>query len=379
MTTRPQIVHNPTRIVDLLSFIEQQNPGLNSGWFHDFFFRPVRTDADRIELRNYATTTASPLFYTKTCLPPKLVTDPDETLNVNEFSFPVMKWETKINCTDVIGHRVDMMGGKISRKKAFNDASRFKLKHSLESLRSRHILEAIHVLKQGGYVLNSSDNENLGTLDFGREPSLSNISLVGTPNEWSEICSRPLNSIEVVIQEMARLRGIQGTVDIVMSALAWDWFQNHSEFEGMSFNSDSRVSQTKSQEPFFEYDDVHFLGSVQGGRIRFWRSDATYVELDGSTPDILEPGEILIASRNAFRGSKLIRTVTSDGAESLPSGMNFFFYDDLEKEYNPKCRTYTPWFEEYHLMIPGNVNAACVMQVVDPSKTNVCTECASCP
>ena len=97
--------------------------------------------------------------------------------------------------------------------------------------------------------------------------------------------------------------------------------------------------------------------------------------LDGDAADEGFP----VAQLAGFGGQRVYRTVSSDNREFIPDGgLPFFVYDDLEKEYNRKCRAFEPWIEEHHVLVPANVNGAALVRVTDDD-AEVCIPCEACP
>lgn len=376
------LVHDCTRQVEVLSFIECQQPSVNSGWFLDYFFRDRRTTAEKLEVRKYSKGAANPLLYTGACLPPPLIKAGAESLTLTELSFPTIKAETKITGCDVDERRILPDGTLLPvGLDRFNEALNWGMMGLIDGLRATHISEAITLLKTGGYILHSSDTDNLGTVDFGRDAALANIDLSGTADDFGSQCARPFSVIENIGREMARCGGIGGGFDIVYGETAWRMIEAHDERDAVKFDANPAFYQSISPNGpalFTNYNDVQFKGVTNGGSIRHWVSFAQYLDHTGTLQPVVAPGQILIVARGAFDGQRVFRTITSDNKEFLPdAAAPYFIYDDLEREYNRKCRSFSPWLEEYHLLVPGNVNGAALVQVTDDA-TEVCVPCEEC-
>lgn len=373
------MIHDCTRQVQVISFIEEQQATARAGWFLDFFFRDSTTDAEKLELRRYTRGVAKPLFYSGACLPPNLIDSPDEAVSIQELTWPAIKAEGKITGCDVDERRITPEGEIIPVGiQRFNNALNWEMSALIGGLRATHMAEAITLLKTGGYVLHSSDTENMGTVDFGRDASLVGLDLVGTDAEWSNMCSKPMDVVETVKRNMSRLSALAGGVDIIHSELSWEFMQAHEERQAIKFQTNPTLSGLQLAQ-IESFNDITFLGSTNGGQNRHWLSMAKYCDHSGNEVDVLNAGEILIVSRAGFDGQRIFRNITPDNREQLPAGAQFFLYDDLEEEYNRKCRSFQPWLEEYHLMVPTNVNGACVVQVVDPLAPPPCVDCEVCP
>lgn len=373
------LVHDCTHQVSLFSFIEKRNNADKSGWFLDYFFNTTTTDDEKLLVKDYIKANAKPLLYVGACLPPNLVKAPDETLNMSEFVFPTIKAEAKITGCDVYEGRIDTRTGQVIPvgMQRYRKEMNRQMSALLDGLRLTHIGEAINVLKYGGYVLHSVDGD-LGTVDFNRSASLKDIDLSGTDQDWSKKCAKPMKSVEAIVREMAKCGAAANVVDIVYSDFAWQWLEGHEEREAIKYDREPMLPQGLKETLYFGYDDVIFKGTSNGGKVRHWVSYAQYVDHVGLEVPVLEDGEILIVNRSTFGGTRVFRTVTSDNRERLPEGALFFLYDDLEKEYNRKCRSYAPWLEEYHLMLARNVNAAALVKVVDISAGFPCVDCEVC-
>lgn len=371
------IPHDCTRFTELVSFIECQGETSRSGWFLDYFFRDRRTTAEKLEFRNYQKSDAAPLFYVGACEAPNIVKPQTESFGMIEAAFPSIKAETKITGCDVDERRILPNGDVLPvGMQRFNEAFNHNMSAITEGLRATHTLEAISLLKTGAYILPDTETTNVGTLDFGRNTALAAIDLVGTPNDFCEPCAKPSQTIENIAREMGKCGGLAGVIDVVHSPESWRAMEAHVEREEIRYQTPSGLTGTQ-QTLFTSYNDVQFKGATNGGQIRHWVSFAMVTGYDGVLAPVLAPGQMLIASRAAFDGQRVFRTITSDNREMLPNGQNFFLYDDLEKEYNRKCRSFAPWIEEYHLMVPSNVNGATVIQAVDPT-CEPCVQCEEC-
>lgn len=373
------IVHDCTRLVEVASFIQETRPEANSGWFLDYFMRKRRTRAEKLEFRKYITGSYMPLLYSGACLPPNLIEKPNESISVAEMTFPVIKAEGKITGCDVDERRILPDGTVIPvGRQRFDEALNWEMKAIIEGLRSTHIHEAITLLKTGGYILHSDrDDGNMGVLDFGRADELKYIDLSGTDEGWERVCTKPIKTIESIMRHMAKYSGISGAVDIVYSQTAWEAMEAHDERESIKYQNNPLFGGFDAT-VFANYNDTQFMGSTNGGKLRHWVTNAQYIDHTGQLVDVLEQGEILIVSKAAFDAQRVFRTITADNREELPAGADFFLYDDLEEEYNRKCRSFAPWIEEYHLNIPSNVNGAALVRVV-PEDFQACVACEECP
>ena len=374
------IVQNCTRFVELIDFMEKEKPTANSGWYLDRYFRKRYTRAERLEFRKYMTGKIKPLLYSNACLPPNLVKGVMDAITVTDMNFPTIRAETKIGCKEIDQRYIRPDGTIIPVGRArYNEAMNWGMMPLVEGLRERHKLEAIQVLCEGGYVLHTTEGKNLGTVDFGREEQLLNVDLSGTPNDLSNVCSKPLKVLQSLIQNMARCKGIAGGIDIIWSQYAWDWFEAHDERESVKANQRPTLTLGLNDEMFFGYDDVQFMGTTNGGTLAHWVDNSLYCNEDGDEVPVLQPGEVMIISRGGFDGQRVFRTITVDNYEELPAGADFFLYDDPAEIYNKKCRSFEPWLEEYHLMVPKNVNGALKFKWVDPAAGDQCTQCEECP
>ena len=380
--------HDCTRQVELISFIEKEKPQAKSGWFLDRYFRTRTTMAEKLEFRRYQKGDVCPLHYTGACEPPNRVKLREQMVQVEEMSWPTIKAETQVNGCDVDDHRVSPDGRNVLMpgRGRYDNAVNWAMMGLMDSLRATHIQESIDLLRNGSYVLHTDANGGtMGTVDFKREDSLANIDITdvtGTEGSWTDMCAKPLRFIEAVLQEKARCQGISGATDIIYSPLAWEWMQAHEEREAIKYHMPPSVtSQGFNEALFTSYSDVQFKGQTNGGQLLHWVSAAMYKDYDGVVKPVLAPGEIMIVNRGGFDGQRIFRTVTSDNAEQLPSGTAnpWFMYDDPTSPlvYDPKCRGFKPWLEEYHLMVPGNVNGACVIKVV-PEDSVPCVVCEKC-
>ena len=378
------IAHDCTRQYEVVSFIECQNPDVNSGWALDRYFTDRRTRAEVLEVRKYSKASVLPLLYTGACLPPNLIQAPAESLTVQELKWPTIKAETKITGCDVDERRILPDGTVIPvGMERFNEALNWGMMGLIDGLRATHISEAITLLKTGGYILHDSANSNIGTVDFGRATELSSIDLSGTNDDFSEVCSRPFDVIEALVREMARCGGASGVVDVIYGPKAWEAVTAHEVKDSIQYGQRPGTAFDRSfsslLEPFMGYADVQFRGSTNGGTLNHWVSFAEYLDHEGNLVPMLAPGEILIVSAGAFGGQRIFRTVTSDGKEFLPEGaLPYFLYDDMDREYNRKCRSFEPWIEEHHLFVPSNVNGAVLARVV-ADDAEICIPCVDCP
>jgi len=377
------IAHDCTRQFELVSFIEQQQPSQNSGFYLDTFFTDRRTQAEKLEVRKYSKQETAPLFYTGACLPPTLIKGPTESLSLLELTFPTIKAETSITGCDVDERRILPDGTLLPvGMERYNEAYLYQTSALFDGLRATHSSEAITLMKTGGYVLRTSATETLGTIDYGRAAELANIDLTGTNDDWSQQCSRPMNVLESIMQEMGRYGGIAGVVDIIYGAAAWRTMEAHDERNAIKYDVlPTLVNMVGGvgTSPFTSYSDVQFKGTTNGGQLRHWVNYAQYLDHTGTLQPVLAPGEIMIVSGAAFGGQRVFRTLTSDGREFIPAGaLPYFLYDDLDREYNRKCRSFNPWIEEYHLMVPANVNGAALVRVTDDA-ADPCVACEDCP
>lgn len=367
------ITHDCTRFVDVITFLEQEQSTRKSGWFLDRYFRDRRTTAEKLEFRKYTKTTPTPLFYGGVCLPPHLIRSGTESLTMQDMTFPVIKAETQITGCDVDERRITPKGEIIPvGKQRFMEAFNYQMAEVLGGLRMTHISEAISLLKTGAYVLHTSESQNDGTIDYGRAKELAHIDLTGTAQDWCDACVKPINTISAIVRNMGKYQAAAGTIDIIYSPLAWDALMAHLERDGIKFSE--RPPQELYDEQALGYADVQFMGTTNGGKYTHWLSYAEYKDYKGDTVPVVADGEIMIVSKSAFDGQRIFRTVTSDNAEKLAEGQNFFVYDDLDKEYNRKCRSFNPWIEEYHVMTASNINAAVTVKVVS-ADCNLCLSC----
>ena len=375
------LVHDITRLTEVAGFIEEEKSGTTkSGWFLDFFSTKRRTRAEKLEFRKYSKTRAKPLLYTGACLPPNMISRRTESLTVSDFSFPVIKAEGQITACDVDEKRILPDGTIIPVGiQRFNNALNWEMLGLTDGLRETHIAEAITVMKTGGYILHSSDDENMGTVDFNREDTLKNIDLSDTSASWNNLCGNPLDAIEAVVTEMRRVKASAGVIDIIHSRYSWSWMKAYDDRTGIKFDKTPMFGSGFDATPFFEYDDVEFKGTSNGGIYRHWVSDAKYQNHEGEEVDVIDAGEIMIVSKTGLNLQRVFRTITSDNKEALPAGADFFVYDDLEREYDRKRRAFNPWIEEYHLMVPSNVNGAVLMRVVAEDAGEPCVACEKCP
>lgn len=375
------IPHNCTRQYQVVSYREESQPSDNSGWYLDRYFRDFRTTAERLELRRYVKNKTLPLLYTGACVAPNVVKRSDFSVTKDELSFPVIKAETEITGCDVDEYTINpQTGDKVSvGMDRYNLAFNESMSDLFDSQRQTHVHEAISLLRDGQYTLWADrDADSMGVVNFNRAPELSSIDLTGTSDDWSNPCSKPFKVIEQIIREMAKFGAIAGAIDIIYSALAWDSLEGHTERDGVKFGQNPIFGLGAEQSMFFEYSDVQFKGSTNGGVLNHWVDNTMYVDYNGELKPALAPGEIMIVSNQGFFGQRFWRTITSDNREELPSGsLPFFVYDGLD-EYERKCRSYRPWLEEYHLMIPRNVNGALVASVV-PEDYEPCIPCEECP
>ena len=334
-----------------------------------------------LEYRKYSKTNVKPLLYVGSCLPPNLLDPAEEALSLKEFTWPVIKAEGQVNCKDIDERRILPNGDLVPvGRQRFDNQFNWVMMGVLEGLRATHVSEAINLLKTGSYVLNSSDTDNMGTVDFGREAELANIDISGTDSSWDNMCGKPLKTIEDIAQAMARHKGAAGVLDVIYSPYAWEWMEAHSEREAVKYDRAPVIAGGFDAAIHTGYDDVMFKGTTNGGTLRHWVTNTYYIDHTGTEVEVLADGEIMIVSKAAFGGQRIFRGVTSDNKEVLPAGGQFFLYDDLEREYDRKCRKFAPWIEEYHLMIPSNVNGAVVAKVVDKATAgDPCVSCEVCP
>lgn len=367
------ITHDCTRYVELISFITEENTLAKSGWFLDRYFRDRRTTAEKLEFRKYTKQTPTPLFYGGVCLPPHLIKGGTESLTMQDLTFPVIKAETQITGCDVDERRITPKGEIIPvGKTRFEEAFKHNMSELLSGLRMTHISEAVSLLKTGAYSLHTSDKKNDGTIDYGRAPELARIDLTGTDQDWCDACVKPMNTIAAIVRNMGKYQAVAGTIDIIYSPLAWEAFMAHVERDGIKFAE--RPPQELYDQQVLGYADVQFMGATNGGKFNHWLSYAEYKDYKGEIVPVVDAGEIMIVSKAAFDGQRIFRTVTSDNAEQLVNGQNFFVYDDLDKEYNRKCRSFNPWIEEYHILTASNINAAVAVKVVSED----CDFCLTC-
>ena len=98
------IAHDCTRQYEVVSFIECQNPDVNSGWALDRYFTDRRTRAEVLEVRKYSKASVLPLLYTGACLPPNLSQAPAESLTVQELKCGGMR-KLPVTCGSVVLNR----------------------------------------------------------------------------------------------------------------------------------------------------------------------------------------------------------------------------------------------------------------------------------
>lgn len=379
------IPHDCSRQAEVVAFIECEQPTARSGWFLDRFFRERRTRAEKLEIRKYSQASALPLLYTGACQPPNLIAPGAESVTLQELTWPTIKAETPITGCDIDERRILPNGDLIPvGMDRFNEAFRWGMKGLLDGLRATHISEAITLLKTGGYVIRSKEG-TLGTVDYGRKDELVGIDLSGTPEDWTNVCSSPFTTFEAVLAEMMQCGAGGGGIDIIYGATAWKAAEAHMQRQRAidGGNSPDRLDVSRNlftpeESLFLGYNDVHYKGATQGGQFRHWVSFARYLDYAGVEADVVAPGEILIVA-GGFDGQRVFRTVTSDNREEIPDGgLPFFVYDDLDEEYNRKCRSFNPWIEEYHLLVPANVNGAALIRVVEDD-AEICAPCVTCP
>lgn len=367
------ITHDCTRYVELVPFLTEQDSTAKSGWFLDRYFRDRRTTAEKLEFRKYTKTTPTPLFYGGVCLPPHLIKGGTEALTMQDLTFPVIKAETQITNCDVDERRITPKGEIIPvGKERFLEAFKYKMAEILGGLRMTHISEAVSLLKTGSYVLHTSESQDDGTIDYGRAKELANIDLTGTDQDWCNACVKPMHTIAAIVRNMGKYQAVAGSIDIIYSPLAWETLVAHAERDGIKFAE--RPPQELYDQQVLGYADVQFMASSNGGKFHHWLSYAEYKDYKGDVVPVVADGEILIVSKSSFDGQRVFRTVTSDNAEQLVNGQNFFVYDDSDREYNRKCRSFNPWIEEYHVMTAANVNAAVTVKVVSED----CDLCLNC-
>lgn len=370
----------------LVAFIEETNPEFRSSFWLDTFYRDVRTNDEQLDVRTYSKGSVLPMLYQKSCVPPRLIDPAEESLQQQTLTFPTMKGRVQVTGCDVNEITVNVRGEKIptGRQRWLNEFNR-KMMNMFESHKAAHIVEAITLLKEGGYVLRAdpdSETPNLGTIDFNRADELSNIDLTAglapyaEDKPWSDPCSRPFKTIESILRAMNKYGAGVGTIDVIYSPLAWDSLEAHEDAKRIRHSQAPFTGSFGAGDDFTNYSDVEFKG--QTGRYRHWVDNTSYVDYDGELKQALDPGEIMIVSSTGFGGRRFWRTFTSDHRERLTTGQNYFLYSGLDREYDPECRTYRPWMEEYHLFVPTNVNGACVLRVVDENY-EPCAPCEACP
>lgn len=367
------ITHDCTYYVELVSFLRENHPLSKSGWFLARYFRDRRTMAEKLEFRKYTKTTPTPLFYGGVCLPPHLIKGGTESLQLQDLTFPVIKAETSITNCDIDERRITPEGKIIPvGKERFLEEFKYKMAELLESLRMTHISEAVSLLKTGSYVLHTSETQDDGTIDYGRAKELAYIDLTGTASDWCDACVKPMDTIAAIVREMGKHQAVAGTIDIIYSPLAWETLRAHAERDGIKFAE--HPPQELYDQQVLGYADVQFMATTNGGKFHHWVSYAEYKDHKGDIVPVVDEGEIMIISKEAFDGQRIFRTVTSDNVEQLANGQNFFVYNDLDREYNRKCRSFNPWIEEYHIMTASNVNGAVTVKVVSKD----CELCLTC-
>lgn len=383
------IMKDCSSLVELISFIEKENgSSAKSGWFLDRYFTTRTTEAEKLETRRYMKGDILPLMYTGECEMPKLVKNPTAALSVKEFEFPTIKAEANISCKDVEEHRVSNTGNYVPQRERYRNAVNWGMMPLVGGLRQLHICEAIDVIGQGSYQLKTGTMgavTSLGTVDFCREEELMNIDLTGTDAAWTNMCSSPFKSIEAILRRMSRCKGAAGEIDVIHSELAWEYMEAHSEREAIKFRSQPALPTGFDANLYTGYDDVVFMGQTRHGGLilNHFVNYATKLDHTGVESNIVEPGEIMIISRQSFGGQRVFRTVTSDLREYLPPNTSapFFLYDDYNdpEVYSKKCRAYKPWLEAHHLMIPQNANGAVKLRVLAEDAPAPCVNCEVCP
>jgi hypothetical protein len=372
------IAHDCTRFNELASFIECERPVSRSGFMLDTYFTNRRTRAEKLEFRHYTMDDACPLFYTGACDKPLMVKPQGESFGLTEKAFPTIKAKTQIKGCDVDERRIDKFGNvtPVGRQR-FDDAFNHNMMALLDGLRATHIAEAVNLLKYGRYVLSDSANSDMGVCDFGRKESLANIDLTegGESGGLCDPCANPSDIFEGILTEMAACGGVAGAVDIHHSRESWQAMRAHIEREEIRYQMESGLTGT-AQTLATGFNDVVFKGSTNGGQIRHWVNLAQYKDFDGETKPVLDAGEMLIVSGQAFGGNRVFRTVSSDNYEELATGQDLFIYDGIE-QYRRECRAYEPWIEEYHLMVPTNVNGAALVKAVGED-CEPCVQCEEC-
>ncbi len=369
------IIHNPKRLVQAVAFITENQPTAKIGWVLDYFVTDKTTEKKELEIRKYSKAPANPLFYTGACVPPNLIKKGTESLTLQNVTFPVIKAEGQITGCDVEEQRISKDGKVIeSGKERYNLAFNEQMQALFDGLKATHILEVISLIKTGGYVLKDTANSNIGTIDYGRADELKNIDLVGGEQDWGSMCGNPMKSIKAIVRQMRKYNAVANGVDIIYGAKAWEAMQAHEDKKAIAHNQGLQPAFVNEAEAFA---DIEYMGSTEGNKFRHWLSTAEYIDYDGTQKPFVEDTEIIIVSRNGFGLQRIFRNRTSDDKEQLPKGAKYFVYDDLDKEYNRKCRVFSPWIEEYHLLVPTNVNGACVVKVV-ADDFEVCTPCDEC-
>ncbi len=370
------IIHNCKRLVQVISFILENQATAKIGWVLDYLVTDKTTSKKEIEIRQYSKAPSNPLFYTGACVPPNLIKQGTESLTVKSVDFPVIKAEGQITGCNVDDQLVDKKTGQVIEdgKQRFDLAFNEVMAELFDGLKATHILEVISVLKTGGYVLKDTENSNVGTIDYGRADELKNIDLVGGEQDWGSLCASPMKSIKDIVRQMRKYNAVANGVDVIYGAKAWEAMQAHEDRKAIAHHQGLQPTFVNDAE---EFADIEYMGASEGNKFRHWVSTAEYVDYDGKTKPFVEDGEIVIVSRNGFGLQRIFRNRTSDEREQLPPNAKFFVYDDLDKEYSRKCRTFNPWLEEYHLLVPANVNGACVVKVV-ADDFNACIPCDKC-
>ena len=378
--------HDCSRLVEVASFREKETAGNKASWFLNRYFRTRRTRAEKLELRRYMKKDVPPLFYTGACEKPHLLKGRARSLNVIDINFPIIKAETQVDGCDVDEHRIDERGKLLMPgRERYDAAANWKMSEMLDGLQATHVSEALNVLKYGGYTIRAGKlpEDVIGVVDYKRETAKWDfIDSDGIYGPWSDKCSKPSKQFELVFQHMARCGAGGGSFDIIYSQHSWNWMEAHDCREAIKFDRAPVFGSDLERSLVMGHDDVTYKGDSNGGQISHFVSNAMYWECDENglweMVPVLAPGEVMIINRNAFDGQRIFRTVTSDNMEALPDGADYFLYDDPMEVYNKKCRAFCPWIEEYHLMVPGNVDGATILSVVDP-ELEPCVECEDCP
>ena len=391
----PMPVRDCSRLVEVCSFREKEtNQTLKSGWFLDRYFPTRRTRAEKLELRKYMKGEACPLFYSGACDKPRVLKGRKQSVTVQQLTWPTIKAEVEVNGCDVDDHSVTPDGRLLMPgRERYDEAVNWEMMNLMDSMRLTHISEAVNVLKYGGYTVRGGKGplDVMGTVDFKREIEKWDIlSETGPMGPWNDPCSNPFEFIDQMIRELGRCGAAGGMLDVIHSPESWAWLKAFDSRMAKCFDQRQTLPQNFDLEMANGYGEVEFKGTSNGGRLMHFVSYAEYKDWDEKTSDdnpdqpgwvtkpVVDPGTIMVVNRAAFEGKRIFRTVTSDNAEQLPDNADFFMYDDPAEVYEKKCRAFRPWIEEYHLMIPGNIDAAQIACVVDPKAAPPCPPCENC-